>query len=228
VSTVDKELFGALGHPQENEIITTDELEVVGWCFSTLGEIVTIQILIDDKKVGETKNGIERKDVFEKFSDYKSAINSGFRTQIKLDGQSAGTHVLKVLAKSNNTEKLIGKKKIKLSRNKIFGDISMPFDRDVIKSNELEVKGWSFSTVNQKVLVSILIDGKKVAETKTGLEMSDVQRQYPQWKSSLNSGFFTKLDLSKFKDGNHILKIISFSKDTEMLLGTINFELKRI
>jgi len=108
VSTEDKEIFGALEHPEENEIITTDEWQVVGWCFSTLGGVDSIQILIDDKNVGETRNGIERKDVFEKFSSYESAINSGFRTKIKLDGLSGGTHFLKIMAKSNNTEKLIG------------------------------------------------------------------------------------------------------------------------
>jgi len=108
VNTVNKEIFSVLERPQENEIITTDELPVEGWCFSTLGGVDSIQILIDDKNVDETKNGIERIDVFKKFSSYESAINSGFCTKIKLDGLSGGTHFLKIIAKSNNTEKLIG------------------------------------------------------------------------------------------------------------------------
>jgi len=138
---MNKEIFGDFGHPQENARIETNEFQVVGWCFAALGGTVSIQILIDDKIVGETKNGIERKDVYRKFSAYKSAINSGFLTKIKLHGFSDGTHLLKVLAKSNNTEKLIGKKKIKLSHNKkerlfrIKKSVS-----DLLKSKNSEIK----------------------------------------------------------------------------------------
>jgi len=156
------------------------------------------------------------------------AINSGFNTKIKLDSMNDGIHQLKIIAKSNNIEKLIGNVvKFQLIRDKIFGDIIMPYDRETIKSNDLKVKGWSFSTTSKDVLVSINIDSKKVAELIPSLKMSDVGIHFSNWKTSTKSGFFITVDLTKFNEGNHILKVNSNTKDKELLLGTINFELKR-
>jgi len=66
VIIVENKIFGDFGHPQENAKVETNELDVLGWCFSILGDTVSIQILIDDKKIAKTENGIERKDGFEK------------------------------------------------------------------------------------------------------------------------------------------------------------------
>ena len=56
--------------------------------------------------------------------------------------------------------------------------------------------------------------------------MSEVDQYYPQFESSLVSGFFVKLNISEFQNGNHILKIVANTINKEKIFN-INFELKR-
>ena len=243
----EEKIFGNLDLPNEKIPHNSNELRIAGWSFSTLGNEVVIEIFIDEKKTRVIKTGKKRPDLTEAYSEYDLAITSGFDTVMKISEIGDGAHFLKVVSKSNKIEKLLGKEiKFELSPDKIteygflptdkhliksdkniIGDIILPFDRDVIQNDELIVKGWNFSTLNHKILVSFLINGKKVAETTPSIEMPDVQKIYRKFEGSLKSGFFTKINLADLKEGNHILKIFSNSNNDEKLLGTINFVLKR-
>ena len=224
---VKEKIFGNLEYPKEKIKLETDELRIIGWSFSSLGEPVTIQVLIDNIISDQTMTGKERKDVYGVFPSYKIAASSGFDAKIKLQGISDGEHFLKVISKSNGIEKIISKLiPIELVSEKIIGDVTLPYDYDVNTTNELEIKGCCFSTRNNDIIISISIDGKKITETTTNIQMSGVYQYYPQFESSLVSGFFVKLNISEFQNGNHILKIVANTINKEKIFN-INFELKR-
>lgn len=103
----EEQIFGNLDKAtlKEKFSLNVNELEVIGWSFSSIGNDIMIEIFIDGKKVGETKTGLTRPDVFEAYHTYKAALTSGFVSKINIEKINEGKHVLKVTSRANNIEK---------------------------------------------------------------------------------------------------------------------------
>jgi len=112
----EEQIFGNLEKAtlKEKFSLNVNELEVIGWSFSSLGDEIIIEIFIDDEKVGETKTGLTRSDVLESYHTYKAALTSGFVSKINLEKINEGEHVLKVMSKSKKKEKQLRSEKFKL------------------------------------------------------------------------------------------------------------------
>ncbi|MDZ4965146.1 hypothetical protein GNF24_14295, partial [Clostridium perfringens] len=68
------------------------------------------------------------------------------------------------------------------------------------------IKGWALSE-NGISKVEVYLDNQSIGQATYGVERTDIQSKYPQYKNSLNSGF-TK-EISGVSDGVHTLKIVS-------------------
>lgn len=101
------EIVGFLESPKNGEKFTGNYMDVGGWVFSKNNTDLSINIYLDDKKVGETKGGLTRPDVAKSYPDAKNASKSGFSFRLNLHDVEDGTHEIKIIIKYNYIEKLL-------------------------------------------------------------------------------------------------------------------------
>jgi len=114
-----------------------------------------------------------------------------------------------------------------MSEEEIFGHLERAIlkEKFTINVNNLELSGWSFSSLGKQIVIDIFIDDEKIGEIKPDLNRPDVYEEYPSYKASLTSGFDKKLNAEKIDKGDHILKVISRSKDKEKQIKIAHFVL---
>jgi len=112
-----------------------------------------------------------------------------------------------------------------MSEEEIFGNLDGAILKEklTINVNELELRGWSFSSLGTQIIVDIIIDDEKIGEIKPNLKRPDVYAEYSQYKAALTSGFDTKLNMESIDKGDHILMAIARSKDKEKQLKSVRF-----
>lgn len=108
----------------------------------------------------------------------------------------------------------------------IKGEIEYPQKNSEIKSNLINLKGWTFSEKGD-VELEIYVDDEKVGTAWTGIPRLDIEKQFSSEKG-YESGFIHPLSLIKLENGNHSLKIIAKSNSVPKILGELNFHLKKI
>lgn len=113
------EIFGFLDEANHNITQKPTELRVRGWAFSTLGDDLTIEIYLDGKLVKKTGRNIPRPDVARTYPKFKDSFSCGFDCTISLNDLKELKHILKVLAKTNDNEKIIGNRNIVLKTDEI-------------------------------------------------------------------------------------------------------------
>jgi len=97
-----------------------------------------------------------------------------------------------------------------------------------VNVNELEISGWSFSSIGNPILLEIFIDDKKVGKIKPNMKRPDVFDVYPSYKEALESGFSSKVNVGKINEGEHVMKVVSKSKKNQKILKSVKFQLGTI
>jgi len=109
-------------------------------------------------------------------------------------------------------------------KEKIFGYLDFPSNGTKIFSPFLNVSGWAFSNIQNDLSIKIFVDNNFEGETSTSLEREDVVKDHPNMKNANNSGFWYRINLEKYKDGTHTVKIFVKSND-EIQFNESKFEL---
>ncbi len=114
--------------------------------------------------------------------------------------------------------------------DEIFGEIETATFKEKfsVNVNELEISGWSFSSIGNPILLEIFIDDKKVGKIKPNMKRLDVFDVFPSYKEALESGFSSKVNVGKINEGEHVLKVISKSKKNQKILKSVKFQLGTI
>ena len=114
-----------------------------------------------------------------------------------------------------------------MAEEQIFGNVEKAILKEKFSINvtELELSGWSFSSMGNEILIEIFIDDEKIGEMKTGFERPDVYELNHTHIVALTSGFIGKIKVEKINDGEHVLKIVSKTNTTEKQLRNENFKL---
>jgi len=114
-----------------------------------------------------------------------------------------------------------------MTEEQIFGNLEKATlkEKFAMKVNELEISGWSFSSLGSEILIEIFIDDEKIGEMKTGFERPDVYELNHTSIAALNSGFIGKINVEKINNGEHVLKVISRSDLNEKQLRSEKFKL---
>ena len=140
------EIFGYVG----KLFISNTEipnLKIRGWSFSSSNEQVTVEILIDEKIVGNAQIGIERNDVSKKFPSYPSASKSGFfykGNNVKLN---QGVHKLQVVSRIDSNQKKLYETYLGIPQN-----IPAPPNKLIQNvGGAFEGVGWRFCSHFQKL-----------------------------------------------------------------------------
>lgn len=74
----------------------------------------------------------------------------------------------------------------------------------VIEGNNLFIKGWALHAFGIKE-VKVLLDGEKLEDPEVGMLRADVNREYPEYFNSINSGFEKTYDISNMSKGKKVL-----------------------
>ena len=91
----------------------------------------------------------------------------------------------------------------------------------VIEGNSLLIRGWALHAfgVNE---VKVLIDGENLDNAEIGLSRPDVNKVYPDYFNSINSGFEKTYDISNISKGKKVLTIQVVARDGSVQTITRN------
>jgi len=183
----------------------------------------TIQMIVDDPKILDRmkKNIATPRKIEEECVTYDNAYRD-FYLEIPTNNLQTDS--------SNKFQQILEKKSFTsplMKDEKILGELEKAVFKEKfsININELEVRGWCFSSLGNQILLEILIDDKKVGEVQPRIKRPDIFELYPSYKAALTSGFVSKLNIKKINDGEHVLKVISVSNKQEKQIKSVNFKL---
>jgi len=101
------EIIGKLDFPNEDEKIYRPGMLVQGWAFSKKANDLSVRVLVDGKLTSRCIWGLARYDVFKNFKT-EEGYRSGFISRVDIQNLPDGKHEIKVIANSNDEEKLLG------------------------------------------------------------------------------------------------------------------------
>ena len=200
----------------------------------TEDEESTIKIYINGVEKEATIQREKRQDVLNTIKGYGGAEKNqlpGYIATINTNGYSDGTYKLTVKNISRNNEVLAEKEiKIRIDSNlkaKVYIDV--PSQENVKK--ELKVKGWVM-TEDKQSKIKIFIDDDEKNATYYRVERDDVIKSikgYGGVEKNPVPGFeSSKIDVSDYRDGNHVLKVLVISRDGKIIGETRkNFYIKK-
>lgn len=111
-----------------------------------------------------------------------------------------------------------------ITTEKIFGHLDIPTEGEKVNTYTIKVAGWTFSSIDNKLSVEVLIDDNLVYKGGTHLARPDVLNNYQSFKKSITSGFSFNVDVNKLSNSFHSLKVISRSSTQEKIIGQVNLK----
>lgn len=201
--------------------LANGSINVSGWVLDGSG-VKTVEVLVDDKVVGNAQYGLARKDVLAVYPQYQNG-NAGYNYSLNTKNYSNGLHKLTVRSTGKNGKvTVINSFSVNIQNLDSLptqGNLDSPTAGSTI-SGSTTIKGWYLdgSGVNK---IEILIDDTLVGQADYNLSRTDVQKVYPQYFNS-NSGFQFTLDTSKFADGQHKLTVLETGKSGKTNSISIN------
>ena len=212
VKKVVLEARSCLDEPTSNTTVTTDSLLIKGWALNSKG-IKSVEAFIDNISYGTIKYGVLRTDVNKVYPGYPTGDNSGFDGTIDISKLDNGNKTLKIVVTGNDgTIQTINRTiTVKKSLKEIKYNIEEP-SIAYAPNGKLTITGWAISMAGIKS-VSVSVDGKAYGGITYGLTRTDVNRVYPTYTESTQSGFKGTIDLSSLSDGNKQVTITIIGKD---------------
>lgn len=181
-----------------------DSVVIRGWSLDDSG-VKEVNAYIDGKYIKTLNKNISRPDVDNAYPGYINGKNSGFDDSIDVRGYSNGRHTLRIDSIGNDGDKKSNEVVFSIGKKQSIMSIDSPVSNSRFTS-ELNIRGWGLNDSGVKE-VKAYIDGKYVKTIKNGLNRSDVNSVYPGYTDGVNSGFEDKIDMTLYKNGDHILKI---------------------
>ncbi|WML54780.1 Ig-like domain-containing protein [Neobacillus sp. PS3-12] len=174
-----------------------------GW-FMDLSGVNKVEVLVDGKSVGLAQPGDPRPDVAKALPDYQDP-NFGFHYALDTRNFSVGQHSLTVRETGNNGgTTLLNSQLVNIQNLSPIGSVDLPANGSTVKG-QVTVQGWALdvSGVNK---IEILVDGRSVGTTQTGIARPDVARVFPTYQDT-NSGYQYTLDTKSLTNGQHSLTV---------------------
>ena len=225
----------SLNNRIENTILG-DKISIDGWLMTNdINSELKVYIDGKEQKIAETQR-FERQDVINAIKGFGTAEQNpmpGFSLKIDLAEINDGKHTIKVNVESKNGEILVTNTlAINLKKYVAQSCIETPStirENNILGTN-LFIGGWVMTTDTESK-IKIYVDGKEqnVGEIQRH-ERQDVLnaiKDYGNVEQNPTPGFSLNIDLSKFNDGKHIIKINVESATGELLssgVSTINLQ----
>lgn len=202
-----------------------DSLDIYGWIMGNFSNY-SINTYIDNNRIAVDYQRYDRPDVLKAINFYeKSLINEkpGFLGKYNVTSFDDGKHVIRIDIVSPDGNVITSEfKEFFLTKYTGIAYIDNPIDNGNVFGTSLDVSGWVLSNdMNDKI--EVYIDNLKVDGVISRKERLDVNRAYPNLYGgnsyNLHPGYFVSLDLIKYHDGEHHLKVCVVTDVTQETLN---------
>lgn len=191
----------------------SEEMLIRGWFFHKTKNVEKLELYIDNQWVANIDYGIERKDVFNAYSDNKQSLNSGFEMTYQLDEISMGNHSFSIIAITESGEEYEIATGQFLKEDIYFSWIDFPTTNSIkLKNENLEINGWIFNSSGIE-MVNIYLDDKLLGTANYGIHRVDVLSAYPSYNNAEYSGFEFNHPSDNIEFGTHTIRIEVESHD---------------
>lgn len=187
------------------------ELNIGGWVMSE--ENIQIKVYVNDNFIKDIRRTERRQDVLDAIQGFGGKEKNplpGFNDIIDVSDYEPGIYNLRIEIISLDTMNKVEETQIQfeISQYTAKSYIDMPYNKQLITSNELTLSGWVMS--EGKIKIKAYIDDNYVQDIERNVEREDVInaiKGYGTRNENPLPGFDTKLDISSLEDGEHTLKI---------------------
>ncbi|SDM69763.1 N-acetylmuramoyl-L-alanine amidase [Bacillus sp. OK048] len=176
---------------------------VSGW-FLDGSVVAEIEVLVDNKVVGQATYGDARPDVRNAYPEFNNG-NAGFHFALDTTQFNDGQHTVSIRETSKNGRiTTIPASTVTITNDITRGYIDNPVP-DATLIGTKTVSGWFLDGIGV-AKIEVLVDGSLVGEATYGNERTDVHKAFPEFNNG-NAGFHYELDTTKFSDGQHTVTI---------------------
>ncbi|MDP4143924.1 MAG: Ig-like domain-containing protein [Bacillota bacterium] len=212
--------------PQNNSNVAQGSLTLSGWALDTSG-IQSLNVYVDNSKVGQTINNLPRPDVVAVYSGYQQSSNCGYTYNLDLRSLNTGYHNIKVEAVATDGDKASKTITISIGQLPPRMDIEYPQNNASISNKSITISGWAlnFSGVKED---DVYVDGTLIGQAQTMLPRPDVDAVYSGYKNGQNCGYQYALDLSKMTPGSHSVSVVSVGNDGSKVSKTITISIGQL
>jgi ADP-heptose:LPS heptosyltransferase/GT2 family glycosyltransferase len=218
------------------EVDSAGILRVVGWAVC-LAPIASIEVFVDDTRIGAAEYGKARDDVAETHPEYPNARNSGFLLYTDCSSFAAGGRLIKVQAIAStgiSRELLLPLRIPGAQRGAARSDKDTKVDCfcdliEVTTGGRVLIKGWAVGVAATE-RISVLLDDREIGDAEINLERPDVGNRFPSLAHARRAGFAFKHNGESVSAGEHliILRHRAGGEETEILLPVMASESTRV
>ncbi|SMC20925.1 hypothetical protein SAMN02745134_01149 [Clostridium acidisoli DSM 12555] len=194
-------------------LATTGTLDVTGWSLNGYG-VQKVQVYVDNGNETDATIGLSRPDVDKVFPGYDTGKSSGYTASVTLPTLSDGIHTIKVVSIGNDGSQAVATVNIKkVSEANMPGIVCIDSPSySQTKDKQIDVRGWALD-INGVTRVQVSIDNGAMQDATIGQSRPDIPKVYQGYNNEANSGYSTKVDISKLSIGVHTITVVSTGKD---------------
>ncbi len=208
------------------EVDASGILRIVGWAVC-LAPIVSVEVFVDDAKIGSAETGKARDDVAERHPEYPHAGRSGFVLCADSGAFAAGERLIKVRATASTGISREAAVPLRLSPERRRSVVSSKDSKvdcfcDLIRittAGMVTVKGWVVGGAATE-RVSLLLDDQVLGDAEIGIDRPDVGNLFPRFAHARKAGFAFRHQGPAIPPGEHLIVVRHHAdgEDTEVLL----------
>jgi ADP-heptose:LPS heptosyltransferase/GT2 family glycosyltransferase len=209
-------------------------LHIAGWAICH-APIVSVQIFLEDERIGAAEYGRAREDVAASYPDFPNSQASGFLFKAHLGSRGSGVKSVKVeaIALSGISRELIVPITIGIppvaAQDQPHAKQDAHVHCDVVRlttGGSVALAGWAVPPVPVD-MITVAVDGREIGRAEHGLERPDVGNHFPAVAHARNSGFAFRASLGTRFEGEHLvlLRVTSGGAFTEIPLPVLAIDL---
>lgn len=189
-------------------------------------------ITIDDNKITNYKL-YQNKDIYKKYSNYgdKTANPTpNFEGTITTENLTDGKHIFKVKSVDKKTGEVLTQSIKEFYVRKYEANVNVEYPININYKQQMYVQGYIDTDIKNSS-IELIIDGKQTVSNVARYQRTDIKSyKYGNSNTNKNSGFYTTIDTSNFKDGVHKLTINVYSNTPKKELVSskvVSFKVKK-
>lgn len=191
-----------IDEPRVDSLENSQSIDIKGWSLNYSG-ISSVNILVNNKLIGNAQTGISRTDVYNAYPQYKDA-NSGFSYTIDSKYLVEGVNVIQVQAIGNDGIVSSFQKQVKFAPLGFAGSLDGPNPR--VQDSDVAIYGWALDGYGIKD-AKVYVDGNFISNATFGVTRNDVKKYYPNYTNSDKAGFIYTISKGSLAYGYHDIKV---------------------